>query len=416
MNKQNVKSNYIWNAVGSCCNAASTVVLLLITTRVVGEFFGGLLTIALALAQQMLTVSSFETGTYYVTDGNNKVDLSTHLSAKLLLVLVSVIAAVTVSSVQYNFYKATCVIIVCIYKIFDGLSALFFSILQKNDRLDIAGKSLTYRTIAVVTATFISQFTCKSLGISGKTSFLISIIAMAVVSVVLIFTYELHFVKKYAKLFFSLKIKNIFSLIIDCAPMFLGTFILTYICNQPKYVIDKMFSEEVQNSFGIIFIPSSVICMLGFFVYKPLLVPMTENFTNGEIGRFVKTTLRITLIILGITVLCIAGAYLLGIPVLSFIYHIDLSAYKTALCIGISGGGMYAISMLLYNIISIMRRQKIMLVAYIVSFLISLTITKPMTKAYNVNGATLSYLLVNFILAIMLSFIVFVYIKKKKHK
>lgn len=399
--------------MGSCCNAASTILLLLITTRVLGSFFGGILTIAIALAQQMMTVSNFETGTYYVTDGNNKVSLGTHLSAKLFLLIISLCLAVVLSFIKYSSYKAVCVIIVCVYKIFDGLSSLFFSVLQKNDRLDIAGKSLSFRTMTVVAATLISQIVCKLLSLPDKTSFLISVISMAAASVTFIFTYELHYVKKYAKLTFAFKVKDIVSLLIDCAPMFLGTFILTYICNQPKYVIDKMFSEEVQNSFGIIFIPAAVICLLGFFVYKPLLVPMTDNYTSGKTDVFIKTVLRIVLIILGITVFCVICAYLFGIPVLNFVYNVDLYSYKTAFCIGILGGGMYAISILLYNIISIMRKQRIMLAAYIVSFIISIVITKPMTAAYNVNGATLSYLIVNFILAILLGLIVAVYLKKK---
>lgn len=413
-NNPTIKSKYIWNAMGSCCNAASTILLLLITTRILGSFFGGILTIALALAQQMLTVSNFETGTYYVTDGKNKVPLGIHLSAKLILVSVSLIAAVVISLIKYDFYKSLCVIIVCIYKILEGASALFFSVLQKNDRLDIAGKSLSFRTLSIIAVTFITQFVCKSIGMKSDVIFLISVICMAVTSLAFICLYELHFVKKYTKLSFSFKIKDIMSLLFDCAPMFLGTFILTYICNQPKYVIDRLFSEEIQNSFGIIFIPAAVICLLGFFVYKPLLVPMTENYANGKTGVFAKTIIRIAIIILGITVFCVGCAYLFGIPVLNFVYNVELSEYKTAFCIGILGGGMYAISMLLYNIISIMRKQKIMLIAYVVSFIISIAITEPMTVAYNVNGATLSYLIVNFILAVLLTAIVVIFLKKTK--
>ena len=88
---------FIWNAIGSCSNALSTVLLLLITTRICGAFFGGIFTIAMALAQQMLTVSSFETGTYFVTDGKNKFGIDVHLSAKLFLVFVSLAAAIGIS-------------------------------------------------------------------------------------------------------------------------------------------------------------------------------------------------------------------------------------------------------------------------------------------------------------------------------
>ena len=418
MEKQikNTKSNYIWNAIGSCSSAASTIIFLLITNRILGGFYGGIMTIALALGQQMYTVANFETSIYYVTDGKNKITVETHFAAKLLLALSAVIIAVIVASVRYDCYKLTCVILVCLYKIVDGISAFFYSVLQKHNRLDIAGKSLSYRVISVLVSMLISQYICNAIGLAKNTAFILSLVIMLICSIIFILTYELHFVRKFTKIEFCWEFNSLRKLIADCIPMFLGTFILTYICNQPKYVIDGMFGEEVQNSFGIVFIPAAVICLLGFFIYRPLLIPLTNDYKNESYSSFIKTVVKLVVIIFGLTGICIAGAYLLGIPVLGFVYNIDLADYKSALCIGILGGGMYAVAVLLYNIISIMRKQRIMLLAYLISFAVSLVITKPMTRLYGVNGAVWAYVAANAVLAVLLGLIVIIFIPKKNRK
>ena len=100
-------------------------------------------------------------------------------------------------------------IAVCIFKIFDGVSALFFAVLQKNNRIDLAGKSLTLRTVCVIISARVTQGICKLLTIPDNVGFLISVIVIAATSITFIFTFELHFVKKYAALIFSKRFKDI---------------------------------------------------------------------------------------------------------------------------------------------------------------------------------------------------------------
>ncbi len=401
---------FLWNAAGSFTNALSSVVLLAIVTRILGPVDGGIFTIAFALAQQLLTVSNFETPVYHVTDTENKIGFGVHFATKIVLFLLSTIACVFIAFSKYSLYKALVVILVCLFKGADAFSGLFSGLLQRNGRLDIAGKSLAFRVlISMVLFTVVLLIT--------KNLIYASVICIVLASLWFVF-YDGRFSKKFESLKPQWNLKLMAKLIVGCLPMFLGTFLLTYIINQPKFVIDNVLDEVTQNKFGIIFIPSAVICLLAIFIYRPLLTTLTDVWKKKEFGGFLKKFAKIAGIILTFTALCTVAARFLGIPVLSFVYGQNLAGLEMNLCYIILGGGMYALSMLIYNGIVIMRHQYIMLIVYVASYGVSLLITEPLVKAYGLMGASLSYLVSTFILALLMSivFVACVVLEKRKVK
>lgn len=402
------KKVFFWNAAGSFVNALSSVFLLAVVTRVLGAVQGGIFTIAFALAQQLITVSCFETPTYYVTDAENKIDFSVHFATKIVLYVVSVLIATVIACFSYAPYKAAVVILVVAFKGMDALSGLFGGLLQKNERLDIAGKSLACRVALSFVLFALSLILFKNLIISASACFVFSLIW--------IILFDGHFAKKFMPLKTKWDFKQMFRLLLGCLPMFLGTFMLNYIINQPKFVLDSVMDEVTQNKFGIIFMPSAVICLLGMFIYRPLLTTLTDVWKSKNYNNFIVRFLKISGLILVLTVICTVAARFIGLPFLRLIYGVDISGLETHLCLIILGGGMYATANLIYNGIVIMRHQYAMMIAYIVAYLVSLLITKPLVVSLGLMGASVSYLIATSVLAVfmMCVFFVFVLLEKKK--
>ena len=68
---------------------------------------------------------------------------------------------------------------------------------------------------------------------------------------------------------------------------------------------------------------------------------MAKYWTKRQIGIFMKRTFLQVGIVTMITVVCVFGASLLGIPVLSVLYNTNLQAYKNELLILLIGGGFW---------------------------------------------------------------------------
>ncbi len=402
------KKVFFWNAAGSFVNAMASVFLLAVVTRVLGAVEGGIFTIAFALAQQLITVSCFETPTYYVTDAENKIEFNVHFATKIILYTVSILVAIVIACVRYAPYKAAVVILVCAFKGIDSISGLFGGLLQKNEQLDIAGKSLAFRVFF--------SFVLFSIALVISKNLIISSVICFVFSIIWVILYDGHYSRKIMPLKPRWNFKLMFKLLMGCLPMFLGVFMLNYIINQPKFVLDSVLDEVTQNKFGIIFMPSAVISLLGMFIYRPLLTTLTEIWKNKKYNNFIGRFLKISGIILALTVACNILAKFIGLPFLTLIYGIDISGLEIPLCFIILGGGMYALANLIYNGIVIMRHQYAMIVSYLVAYGVSLLITKPLVVAYGLMGAALSYLIATGVLAVIMIgvFLFYVFFEKKK--
>lgn len=60
----------------------------------------------------------------------------------------------------------------------------------------------------------------------------------------------------------------------------------------------------------------------------------------------------------GLTIVTFAAGAWLGIPVLSWLYDIDLAPYRAVMLILIAAGGFNAVSMLFYYALTVMRLLK----------------------------------------------------------
>lgn len=86
-----------------------------------------------------------------------------------------------------------------------------------------------------------------------------------------------------------------------------------------------------------------------------------------------------------------AGEWLLGIPVLSLLYNTDLSLYKAELLILLMGGGFLGLSGLLNAIITILRKQNMLLAGYLVVAMLAWLLSEKIVGQYGMLGASVLY-------------------------
>lgn len=385
---------YIWNAAGSAATSFSTLVLLLGVTRILGAVEAGIFSIGFALAQQVWSVVNCEMVTFQATDRKGKYSFGQYNGARILLFVASMIAIVGLTWIRhYDTYKSTVVILLCIYKCLDALSASFFALFQKNERLDIAGKSMTYKTCLSVVGFILCCCVCNQM--------IIPLIVMNALYIMGILLFDLRYAGYYERL--TVKIdKRIFGLLLECFPLFIGSFMTVYICNQPKYVLDAVSTPEMQTIFNIIVMPAFVINLLSMFVFRPFLTKMALEWEQRKMSAFISINARLYGFILLCTVGCTLAGWFLGIPVLSIIYGMDLSAYRMELCVILIGGGMNAVAVLSYNVLSAIRHQQYILGAYVLAFIISLVISRPLIVKIAMLGASISYAVPFFVIAVVL--------------
>ena len=384
------RDSFISNMAGSMLMAFQSVIMLMILTRVLGLKEAGIFTIAYANANLFLTIGKYGMRNFQVSDVRGQFSFPEYGISRVLTSAVMLIVSIGYvwyigNKNAYSLDKSLVIIWMCVFKMVDAAEDVYHAMYQQKGRLDIAGKAMTLR-LAVTILFF-------GIGLIVTRNLLIILIASTLLTALLFVLFT-----KYSNDGFEqpggkdVSGREVIRLLKICFPLFLGTFLSFYIGNAPKYAIDSILSDELQACYGFIAMPVFVIGLLNGFIFNPMVARMSLMWNQGKIKRFVKLFLGQMLVIVLITGVCMTGAYLIGVPVLSAMYNTDLTPYKTELLILLLGGGFLAFSGLQVTIITIIRFQKSLAWGYMIVAALAYILSPVLVERYSMFGATVLYL------------------------
>lgn len=396
---------FLWNMIGSGIYALSSMVLTYLTIRVVGADDGGIYAIGLTLAQMFIYIAYYEMRNFEVTDAKDLYTFTDYHMVKLVnCFIMMIVSAGYVLLKNYDFNKALIIALVCLYRMLDGYADVYEAQFHKDGRLDLAGKSMAYRTIVSVGIYFAILIVTKDLIIALCGAVISGIISLIICDILVFKTLD--------KIRFEFNIKAMTGIWKDCFPLFVGMFLWTYLLSASRIAVDDVMTSEYQSYYQVLFMPVSVINLFAGFLIRPSLIPLTDNLKNKEFGKFWKTIGKILLELTGITVVCMLGAYLIGIPVLSIIVGCELTQYRGLLTFLIFAGGFNAAAYTLYYVLTIYRDRISIILGFGISSVIAFLISKPLTRSYELNGAAWSYCISVVVLTVI--FVVRIIVNNKK--
>lgn len=397
LNSKNIDhDSVIWNMLGSMLMAFQSVIFLIILTRVVGLEISGVFTIAYANANLFLNIGKYGMRNYQVSDVKNQFSFNEYLCSRwitsAIMIVVSLVYVCIAAGVNgYSPEKSQIIIWMCLFKVPDAMEDIYYGQYQKKGRLDVASKIMTVRMGITILLFGIVIFVSKNLLITLITATGIT----TLLTVVFINWTSPHFCGRE-----SCKIRNIGGLLWNCFPAFAGLFLSFYIGNASKYAIDAQLSDEIQACYGFIAMPVFVIGVLNGFILNPLLYKMSCLWSDKNIKEFTKKILFLSLTVSLITIVCVIGAYILGIPVLSLLYNTDLSLYKAELLILLLGGGFLGLSGVFNAAIIIIRCQRELLYGYAIVAVLAFVMSKRVVGDYGITGASVLYSLLMAVLCV----------------
>lgn len=411
--KEHQRNNYIWNTIAGIINASEAVVLLAVVTRTNSIHDAGILTIAFAVANLFSNVGKFGMRNYQVTDIQGQFDFSSYFTSRVITTLG--MFAVIIQYILYGFCfkhyaidKAGTMFFVCLIYTSETVEDVFAGLYQKKGRLDISGIIFSVRWICTLTVITSLLIYTQNMLLAFSMGALISIIAC----IGLIYCANRYMnIDKYV-----LKFKGVLAVLSACFPLFLVAFLQFYLINASKYAIDRYLSEEVQACYGFVAMPVFVIGLLNSFMYQPVLVQMASQWKNKDMKEFIGRIGKQLGIITLITIICLVGAYLIGIPVLSALYNTDLCNYKSELLILLLGGAFLAVIGFATVLLTTMRKQKWILYAYIITAILTFIFTDKAVALYGAVGAAYSFLTVMGLLSTVLIILIVIFLNSVEHQ
>ena len=401
------KSEIIWNTLGSFVESLLSAVLLMFCTRLNGTEIAGMFSISFATATILNAIGDFGIRIYQVTDTNRKYKFGDYLLARVFVVITMVIIGILFVNISgYTAEKLWICIALIMFKVIDNLSETYQGEFQLRNRLDLGGKSMVIRVSSSLIVFFITDVITKNV--------IFSCIAFVLTNLTLFLLWDVRILSKFQKLEIKYDKNNIKEILLDCLPLAISTGLSLYIINATKYAIDNFGDYTMQTYFNVIYMPTFVINLVSAFVIKPFLKPFGDLWNSKEYLKFIKSISLIILILAGATICIDIACALLGVPVLSFIYGIDLSPYKMEMILLVISGFFYASATVMLYALSTIRKQKLTTIAYIITSVIALIASNICVNKWQMKGAIVSNMITTVTLFVLLVIFFLYELKKSK--
>lgn len=381
------KKNFIWNILGTGLNAFNSLFFLIAVTRINGVENAGIFTIAFATACIVYVIGIYAGRIYQVTEPDKTITNKDYIINRIITVfLMNVFVLIFCCIRGYDFYKTIMFVLLTFFKSLEAFSEVIYGIFQKNDKLELVGKSLFLKSIISICGFIVFDIITKNM--------MLSVVFVIIIWIAILILFDIKKAIEYIDFSFKANYKNIIKIFKHGFTTFSIAFLGLYILNAPKYAIDTYLSDDIQTIFGIIVMPATVIGLVAQFLIHPFLNQILKTYEDRNLKELRKIIIKLILTIAGIGLVASILAYFFGIQVLGFMYGIDLSLYRTGLLIIIVSATLYTIGVIYSSVLTTVRETFSQFIIYIIISIFALVVSNVFTQRWNVDGAILAYLMI----------------------
>lgn len=409
------RSTYIWNTVSAMMLALQGPVIQAVVSRTNGATDFGIISIAFSAATLLMYVGQYGLRRFQASDVLEEFSFEEYhgmrvVTCSLLVVASFIYCVYGMYAKGYSSLKFAVVFMICMLKLITAYSDVYHGNMQQKGRFDVASKATAIRYTAEILIFCVTIALTHDLLLSA----VVCVVSSAVMMALLSMNAGSRYCTTLKPSFNTAAIRRLF---IEGFPLFIGMFLNTYVSNAPRYAIDTYLTDDIQAVFSAIFMPVFVVQVSAQFIFNPLITSyahMWNKKTLKAYKSFVRRMYKMSGIVIGLALLGLLVAATIGIPVLSAIFKLDLSAYRKELCIIMLGGGPLAFSVYFSTIIAIIRAQKSLMVCYGAVSLMALAMSRFFVEGHGITGASWMYALLMTVLALSLFISVLIRLRKER--
>lgn len=388
--------DYVWNTVGVGLWGMVFPVLTIVVTQLAGAEQAGMFSLAFVTALLLMFVGNYGVRNFQASDLDEEYSFADYQVNRVLTVVIMLVAGITYCKFRgYTDQMWLMSLGVYFYKAVDALADVYEGRLQQVDKLYLAGISQAFRSAAALIGFSLALLITRNVGVSS--------IVMAVIAALtfVVFTFPLAQLETPKSR--SANAKRVIGLLKQCFPLFVALFMYNLIDNMPKFVMEGALSYDNQLYYNALYFPAHAILLTSGFIYKPMLLKMANAWADpAKRKKFDLIIVVMFVIIVAITVVVAGAMGWFGLTIMSFLYSIDFEQYRGLCFVMLAAGGVTAGIEFLYQVITVLRRQRAVTKLYLITFGFSLFVPVLLVNFTGLPGAVIGYLIVMCILLVLL--------------
>ncbi len=389
--------DYICNSVGAAMWGALFPLLTIVITQVAGVERAGMFSLAFVTGSLLMILANYGVRTYQVSDLDERHTFADYQINRILTCVGMVLVGVAYCAIRG--YAGEMLMIslgVYVYKMVDALADVYEGRLQQVDKMYLGGISQAFRSGTVFIVFCLALLISQNVGAAS--------VAMAIAALASFFFLTLPLTLFETPKSREWSVGSIATLFKQTTPLFIALFMYAFIDAMPKFVMEGVLPYDSQLYFNAIYFPAQMILIIVQLVYKPLLVKLAGVWADPSMHRrFDQVILAMLGIIAAITVVMALFVAWIGIPLMSLLYGVDFEQYRGLFYIMLAAGAVASAIDFLYQVITVLRRQKDVTRLYLVAFGFSLFVPLLLINFTGLPGAVIGYLILMSILLVLLA-------------
>ncbi len=388
--------DYVWNTVGVGLWGMVFPVLTIVVTQLAGAEQAGMFSLAFVTALLLMFVGNYGIRNFQASDLDEEYSFADYQANRVLTCVIMLVAGLTYCNIRgYTDQMWLMSLGVYLYKMIDALADVYEGRLQQMDKLYLAGMSQAFRSAAALIGFTFSLLITRNVGVSC--------IVMAVIAAATFVVFTFPLAKLETPKSRRVNVKRVVNLLVQCFPLFVALFMYNLIDNMPKFVMEGALSYDNQLYYNALYFPAHAILLTSGFIYKPMLLKMANAWADpAKRKKFDLIIVVMFLVIVAITAAMAGIMSWFGLAVMSFLYGIDFEQYRGLCFVMLAAGGVTAGIEFLYQVITVLRRQRAVTKLYLITFGFSLFVPVLLVNFTGLPGAIIGYLIVMCILLVLL--------------
>lgn len=407
MEQSNIKRNMLWNASGNLLYILCQWLITIFVANIGSFTDAGVLSIAMSVSATFQTVAMFGIRNYQISDVDNKYSDTSYVSFRVITCTVALLGCVIFAvACGYLGEQLLAVLLFMLFRLSENFSDVLHGIAQKNDRLDIAGKSFAVKGIGSL-AVFIVAFKLSD-------SLCVGLLAMTLLSWLCTVIYDIVVVRRLAQ--FKIKInKACFGMAKETLPLCIYLFANSAISTLPKLILEQKLGGEVLGIYSSIFAPALIIAAAAAYLYTPFVPYFADAHAKGDTRTFMRTFVKIIIAIAAVAVITVVAAIFLGDFALKILFGEKILAHSYLLIPILVSIFASAVFTFLCTVGVVLRDFVGLLVACGAGLVFEIAVTGKWIELSGVNATSYGYILASCIsTAILLIRMLYILYGKRK--
>ncbi len=386
MKTHSMQSNILWNAAGNLIYLGCQWLVTVLVTVIGGLTDAGLLSVAMSVSATFQTLAMFGIRNYQVSDIQGKYKNDTYVGFRMLACAGALLVCMIFSLISgYLGGQLLAIALFMAFRLIEAISDVLHGILQKENRLDIAGKSFAMKGIGLLIVFLASYWLTRQL--------CIGLLCLALYAACITFLYDLPSARRLTSFRLWDHPARSLRLALETLPLCIYTFLYVALSTVPKLTLEKLSGEVILGAYSSVFAPAMLLQAATGNLYCPFATQMADDCQNGRIRRFWALLGKLSVALVGIFAVVVVLAELFGDFALVLVFGEQIREYTYLLTPILFVNLVISFLGLISMVMVVVRSFRWLLGGYAVGFVMEILISPVFIRRFGADGASYALIL-----------------------